>query len=617
MLLAATEGEGTLRQQKQQVLTNEMLLSDVESHEDRVERQHAKMHEVCCAQQMELQTWHLEANKSLESQQERTKWAALPDITAEDIIQSYGMKTSVHDVAKLSAKFSGEKGTEGYYYENLEKMLERLKAGKLHGTQESLAHLKEPPGKNGADNCTLINGFVELYGLSRTKPVEISEILVLLNKSESTIKDLRKRFDQLDVQHTQALHEREDMGAAEILHNQLDDVLEEIVSLRLARLSLLLDSAQGEKTIGAVSEITNDLTNLIENARHFKEDWTEQITNDLDALENGMRKNLQTQQDEGLLMQRLYGKCKTNLIDNTQKQGKIFENIKKMYEDLQALGEERRGLVDDLLHEKSQHEERVAATVQTNNVCQQHKTSLEKILTGLETIDSPLNLLELFMSETREKTILATNQAKLETEHILLKERRAHFAEYYDYYLLLGELLFAKESRLQEICDQRDVFDHLINMTKTTLDPKKVYYQEQLRELTHIKQALEIDIDTIRQRADQAVEDATPTEEALLESGDKIVSPVIELQERNSERQRDIIAMRKQLLDSKKRSVDIQEEDSTTKVKMAKHARITGLGSHMLPLSPDGLRPKNCPTPEERRRTYAEKLRKTISENER
>ena len=219
-------------------------------------------------------------------------------------------------------------------------------------------------------------------------------------------------------------------------------------------------------------------------------------------------------------------------------------------------------------------------------------------------------LVEDFAKKTQNKVQEATNKAKQETEYVLLRERREFYSQFTEYYSTLGDLLFAKECRLQELDGHTAAVEHLRDMSKTTLDPKKADYLITLRDLEKQKQILSLDISNLKARADQAAEDAASTEEELMKHGDKIVSPVIELQEKNSDRHLEVTAMRKQRAIQTQKSIDHHEEKTTSLRQLALQARSTGMTCHMRPLSPEGV--GRGPTPDERKQCYVQKLRRTV-----
>eukprot|EP00755_Sulcionema_specki_P019183 Sspe_Gene.11926::Locus_4055_Transcript_1_1_Confidence_1.000_Length_2275::g.11926::m.11926 len=606
-----SDKDDELRQQKQKRLTNEMLLDDVKSHEERIHRLHTRIEETACSQQADFQHLHQVGNELLEKQQEGTKWTHLPPLSPEEVIAKAGLSLSWAAIQDLQSQYNNSKNSDHFYNRSLKKLLGHLENGEAAAEDHaSNALQKVQEGTNR--NADFILTTHELYTLSKRKPVDIQEILEVLKQSDPQIKELKKKFDQITVQRNQALNETEDMQTAEALHNIMDDVLEDLVKIHLGRLSLLLDSAQGESFLNRVDTVAGNVSTLLDDYRRKADEQIQMLTSDIDKLSKEIRECRNDQDQDDLNMQKLQGKCRAALIQNAQKQHQTFENIKKLYADLTFLGDERKGLVDDLIHAKAKFEERMASAEKFQIVAAEHKAVLEDLCKLIAEAQSTYEDVERFEQNTRDKLSAAAEQARKDTEDILLKERRAYYSEFRRYYGTLGELLFAKERRIEEVGDQLESTQHALDMIKTTLDPMKRDYVERIHALERTKQMLEMEVESLRERADQAAEDAEPTEEALLKAGEKIVSPVIELQEINHDKQQQVVAKRKETLEKKKNAVETQELVSASNKQRAKQARATGLSSHMRPLSPE--RRRDTSSPEERRKSYADKLRKTVEE---
>eukprot|EP00659_Diplonema_papillatum_P010755 gene10755-16563_t len=282
-----------IKRQKQLKLTNEMLLSDVDAQEERLQRQHRKAGETALAQQIDFQEWHKEANAALDLQQDGTRWVQLPPLSVSDLVEKMELDVSFTEVEELSTRYGDAKDSDHAFYQHLRRMIKNDEEGKAHSAHEAINHLKTiQDAKN--DNAHLVRCAVSAHEFSKKRPVETDTVLRILAAREPNLKALRKQLDSIEVSRDQALHEREDMATAEALHNQMDDVLEEIVHEHLARLSLLLDSAHQEKFVEDVAGLANSTKTEVELHRTDRDDLIGKLTADLDRLDSALK---QAEQD--------------------------------------------------------------------------------------------------------------------------------------------------------------------------------------------------------------------------------------------------------------------------------------------------------------------------------
>eukprot|EP01065_Artemidia_motanka_P025214 TRINITY_DN3014_c4_g1_i1.p1 TRINITY_DN3014_c4_g1~~TRINITY_DN3014_c4_g1_i1.p1 ORF type:complete len:705 (+),score=325.23 TRINITY_DN3014_c4_g1_i1:60-2174(+) len=602
-------------------LNNQVLLSELQEWEERTHRQHMRHQETAGLQQADFREWHAKGGSLLEKQQEGTRWEKMPELSVDNLIDQLGLQVKWEELQALRGRYNDSHSCDFFYTNALRNLLQG-KSTRQHIHAEELSKVQDEN-----QNADFIRTAREVFELSLSKPMDVDAILKVLQQSDAIIKQLKRKLEQTNAQRIQALHEREDMAAAEQLHNEMDDVLEDLVNVHLERLDLLLSSGQGEAFLARLDEAVDFLRKLLEDGRADADNLAQRLNQDLDAADRELKERHRQREDDALEMQRKQTKCKQLLQENSQKQNQAFDEITRLYRELTALGDERKGYIDDLVHEKTEHEKRAAAFERFCVTAAEHRGILEDLLRRLELTQETYDGTEKFVQLTKDNMAKTTELARQETADILLKEQRDYYSAFREYYKTLGELLYAKERRLEETEDHMDCLSQKIKLAHVCLDRHAQSYKEQLRDLQRSRQLNECEIDDLRERADRAVEEAQATEEALVAAGDPIVSPAIELQEENVRRQAAVTEARKESAKKRVDDVERQEQDSHRAQRDAKQARASGLSLHMRPLSPDPSKYKHKPlsqmTPEERRqqmdarkRSLVYRLRQTMSEGD-
>ena len=103
----------------------------------------------------------------------------------------------------------------------------------------------------------------------------------------------------------------------------MDDVLQEVVETHLARLTLLIDSAQGQSLVAQLATESNSLAAAVEAERDRQYPLCENISSDLDNIDAELSTLQQQIIDKRMQMQKLQGACKVSLIANAKKQNEV------------------------------------------------------------------------------------------------------------------------------------------------------------------------------------------------------------------------------------------------------------------------------------------------------
>jgi len=592
-------------------LNNQVLKSDLEDHEERTHRFHIRHQEAAQQQQSDYREWHLEGSSLLEKQQEGTRWERMPDLSIEQLIEQLELSVKWPEVQDLKGRLNDSHSCDYYFT----KILKQVVGPKTARTGKIAEDLDKVQNSNG--NADFIRIAKEVFDLSNAKPMDVGAVLKVLQQSDAILKQLRKKLEQSNSQRVTAF-DREDMASAEAHHNDMDDILEDLVNVHLERIDLLLSSGQGEAFLQRLDEASALLKKLLEDGRAHAEDVSTRIQADLDRVENEVKTRTKAQDDDELNMHKNQTKSRQILSENAAAQTAKFEEIAKLYAELTALGEERRGHIADLVHEKEQQEQRTAAFERFCLTTAEHKAMLEDLLGRLDVTQKTYDGTERFIQDTKDSMLQTTEVAKRETADILLKERRDYYVSFREYYTTLGDLLYSKEKRLEETEDLMDCLEQKLKLSQVCLDKNAHNYREQMKDLMKAKKINELEIDDLRERADKAVEDAQDTEDALESAGDEIMSPAIELQEQNAKRSEMVTEARVAGARKKSEDVERQKDEMNKNLRKAKEVKAAkGLSSMMRPLSPDPSKYKHTPvpqmTPEERRMLMEQRKRNLVT----
>lgn len=421
------------------------------------------------------------------------------------------------------------------------------------------------------------------------------------------------------------LEETEDFVAAEKAHNIIDDVLEELLNVHSERLELLDGAGQDDGFIDKVKASGARVCELTREVHERTHRLPAAPVPDMQRVDAAIEEAKTKLRDDNERHKKRESDLLAQLKDNEDEQAHKFERMMEVHDQIVELAAERQALVEQLMSQTQDINARHAAHDVFVEQCAAHRRLLDSLASMTQVIAPTLVSTEPFVQHTLQAIDTTVSDARRDTADVMLRERRAYYKVFHEFYLVCGEMLYTKERRREEIDGQLEDAKWNVKMCRHTLDPNVRVYQERVKQLELTRTAVDADIADLMRRMDSAASEASPVEDMLQEAGDDIVSPAILLQEQNVAKQQALIVEKKIVTERKTAKVEqLEEEAARVAVSASAAKRSGGTTSQMRPLSPSG--PGEAPanaalslSPEKRRalgdqkrRNYAERLRRTV-----
>lgn len=600
---------------KKQGLTNQMLCDEVEKHEGRSLRQCARICDAAQSQRGDCEKRNRDGNRHLEEYLQRYAYTMLPPMTRQDLYEKVdGLELSLHKIRELLDRFSGEPHSDVYYNGCIQALID--------GRGDSNAIVLQL-NKANHDNANheYIRSILDFYNLSGHEFLDVPVIMKMLRLSDPHVEHLRNQIDTKYEERRRHLEETEDMTSAERVHNQIDDILENLLNLHAERIELLEGAGQDDGFCANVKAAGLKVKEVHEVAVHELLPWLPIVKRDIDRIMTAMDENKEKRREDQDRSEKQEQALMQAIAENGEEQLAKFDAIRQRYTEILALAEERKRMVDQLQKEKVEQQQRTAAAERQYLECEKHRGVLEDLMNKVGHAPATLDGCPSFVDRTLRAIDDQVADARRDTGDTLLRERRSYYKVFCEFYLVCGELLYSKQRRQEELDSQIEDNEGYKKFVKDSLDPNTKVYQDRIKALTGLLTPCKADIASLRQRMDRATMEASNIEEILVEAGDEIISPVIELQERNVEKQAAVLRARRQVIEAKSTKVESQEEDTERTKGIASIAKKSGgLTSQMRPLSPGDQNGVNVLSPEkrreladQRRKNYAERLRRSVT----
>jgi hypothetical protein len=254
---------------------------------------------------------------------------------------------------------------------------------------------------------------------------------------------------------------------------------------------------------------------------------------------------------------------------------------------LNELGEERVSEVESWIQQSERMERMKAEYAEIVSVIERHKKSLVQVENQAKATLDVVRAYEDFIHTVGAGIKRIADATILDTDSMIMAERKLHLTVFRRYYLTLGDLLYKKELRLQELDRMMRQIDQSIAFCVETFDPALQKYREQRKELDRIKNEVSKKVTTMRQNGSKAASDFAATEDFLIAHGLQFTSPVIEMQEHLVEKKSMVLKMKKSVQEKEKAELEAESTGFESLNETTKQAKLTGMASLITPLTAD------------------------------
>eukprot|EP00992_Anisonema_acinus_P001746 TRINITY_DN10538_c3_g1_i10.p1 TRINITY_DN10538_c3_g1~~TRINITY_DN10538_c3_g1_i10.p1 ORF type:complete len:589 (+),score=171.04 TRINITY_DN10538_c3_g1_i10:66-1832(+) len=256
--------------------------------------------------------------------------------------------------------------------------------------------------------------------------------------------------------------------------------------------------------------------------------------------------------------------------DNQDKQDECWRKIQDLERQLQKLGTERFEEVKRRIEENDREEKRKVEYQQFLDVVSQHKKLLELTVYNCDLAIRAIGIIEELVAEGCSAIKARYDKTNQELADLRLLVHQEYLGVFRRLYKTLGQLVYKKEKRLEEI-DRNIRTTHIqLEFCIETFDPNAKKHSDSKKDLYKLRANVEEELQMLKDKMATALEQFRPTEEALIQAGVEFVHPIEEVEEGNLQRRSKMVEYRAHM--SKQEEVKIAAERE--EVKRAKQLMI-------------------------------------------
>ncbi|CAG9572185.1 paraflagellar rod protein 2C [Leishmania major strain Friedlin] len=262
------------------------------------------------------------------------------------------------------------------------------------------------------------------------------------------------------------------------------------------------------------------------------------------------------------------------IAENVERQEEAWRKIQELERALQRLGTERFEEVKRRIEENDREERRRVEYQQFLDVCGQHKKLLELSVYNCDLALRCAGMVEELVAESCSAIKARHDKTGEELAELRLQVHQEYLEAFRRLYKTLGQLVYKKEKRLEEIDRQIRTTHIQLEFAIETFDPNAKKHSDVKKELYKLRAQVEEELEMLKDKMAQALEMFGPTEDALHQAGIEFVHPAEEVEDGNLNRRSKIVEYRAHL--AKQEEVKIaaeREELKRTKVLQSQQYR--------------------------------------------
>ncbi|EPY34789.1 69 kDa paraflagellar rod protein [Strigomonas culicis] len=247
--------------------------------------------------------------------------------------------------------------------------------------------------------------------------------------------------------------------------------------------------------------------------------------------------------------------------ENVERQNEVWRQIQELERTIQRLGTERFEEVKRRIEENDREEKRHVEYQHFLRICGEHKKLLDLTVFNCDVGIRSANLIEEVVAESctaiqtrHSRTAECIDQLRLETHLEYLEAFRRQ-------YKTLGQLLYKKEKRLEEIDKQIRTTHIQLEFAIETFDPNAKKYSDTKKELYKQRAQADEEVGMLRDKMSQALDLFGPTEEALRQAGIQFVHPAEEVEDDNLTRRSKMVEYRAHLAKQDEVKIAAEKEE--------------------------------------------------------
>eukprot|EP00743_Colponemidia_sp_Colp-15_P007171 GILK01007740.1.p1 GENE.GILK01007740.1~~GILK01007740.1.p1 ORF type:complete len:523 (-),score=109.01 GILK01007740.1:38-1606(-) len=247
--------------------------------------------------------------------------------------------------------------------------------------------------------------------------------------------------------------------------------------------------------------------------------------------------------------------------ENLEKQDECWRKIQEQERMLQKLGTERFEEVKKRIEENDREEKRKVEYQQFLDVVGQHKKLLELSVYNCDLAIRSIGIIEELVSEGCSAIKARYDKTNQELADLRLQVHQEYLEAFRRLYKTLGQILYKKEKRLEEIDRQLRTTHIQLEFAIETLDPNAKKHSDTKKDLYKLREQVESEKEVLKDQMAHFLEAFGPTEEALHQAGIDFVHPAEEVEENNLGRRSKIVEYRAHLAKQEEVKIAAEREE--------------------------------------------------------
>uniref|UniRef100_A0A7S1IHX1 Uncharacterized protein n=1 Tax=Eutreptiella gymnastica TaxID=73025 RepID=A0A7S1IHX1_9EUGL len=563
MTMDSNDGAAQAKQeQEMKELANSKLLDTLMDNED------AAMEFVKSlkAQQKEDQTkmddFGVTTGLNMEEFREGYQWPVPSSFDYEAAVQRYELNVDPADLADILKEYQPLTGPT---YINIKTQLTELLDGsttrrRKTAIQGEVAKKVERHGPGGAQFCEYVAKFVDLLGQDASAMAEIKKIL---DETEEQMQELRVKIEALQRDRAKFTQE-EDLRNAEVMFEATLEAEEGLIDLVLYRLGQLLARGSKVQLNLSLDKYTVEAKQLVEDTSNSNADVQGRLEEDVENLKQQIKSEQEAVEQRANEFEDIQRSMDSQLVDNRKQQERVWSNIEKQLEQLEELNSMRTTQVNEFLEKVQENDHQNVESAKRIEFCEGHIKRLEELLHDCNANDQITKSFAEWFDIAARTVKAAADSSSSEGDELALEERKKYLAVFKKYYVDMGELLFRKTKRLEEVDRMIRNCEFQIDFCKETLDPDLPRYKNQLKDFHTRRIQIANQVTALQDRGDERAKVFLPHEQELRKAGEEFDSPVLIMHEFVVEsrarvlgqRQKFIARDKEELLDKEAQQID-------------------------------------------------------------
>jgi len=570
--LATTQDPTGLEAARKQKIHNLKLKTACLENEELIQELHVS--DWSESQRQKLRAAHDKAQELLTAVEVGTKWNLTEAYDLAKLMRVCGLEMSQRELYKPEDK------PQFMDIIALKKLLQELKqnrnknrivsfTGMIDNSIAKVEKVEEELRRSQLDAAQLAQ--IPQRTLKQVEDImNVTQIQTALSSTDEQIRTQLQQLEKVKEVETVAMADGEMQVAEEQMWTkiQLQEHLIELVHDKFRHIQKCEDeNAPFKKIYDVQKAATQDTSQMKDAKRRLKQRCETDLKHIHDAIQKADLEDAEAMKRYAAAKE----KSERFIKENIEKQEESWSRIQDLERQLQKLGTERFEEVKRRIEDLDREEKRRVEYAQFLEVASQHKKLLELTVYNCDLAIRCTGLIEELIGEGCSAVKARYDKTNQELADMRIDVHKEHLEYFRVLYLALGNLIYKKEKRLEEI-DRNIRTTHIqLEFCVETFDPNAKKHSDMKKELYKLRQQVEEEMSMLKDKQAKALEDFKGSEEALDAAGIEFVHPVDENNEEVLSRRTRIVEYKAHL--SKQEEVKISAERE--EIKRAKALRST------------------------------------------